>query len=696
LQPGRWYVDLLNSGASSANGTLTATYAGTVPTGKITLDFSSAYHDPKDKTNDCDISYWADSTPATPIGGNSGTTLGQQRKNALAKATEELATQLQLPVTVTLQACGAHLGGDSNSAILAHAGANSFFFDSPSSPTPALPKKYTWYPSTVAARLNGSSLCGFAGGPCDTTSNDEIAATFNMDFGTPDVLGGETFYLGFDTSQKPPGAVDFITVAMHEITHGLGFLGLVNVDADQGPLGARAGLKFNRDAAGNITSASLSYGGTPDYGPYDDIFDSQVAIVDGSTYTPFTGYEVTGANDAARAAAMVSGPTVTQAGHYNPGNYTGIRWSDTAAASAAQNIHASEAAPDDFPSLYAPCDKTKTTDCAMQSGSTLSHTVQAGDMMNAYYSDDSLRDMGLAVSMLGPIGWSNSVAAMPAWGQPIPSAWYDRTHSGHGFDFQLDHHDAVNGDVYVLTFYTYSANGTPEWYETYGHIVDGVFLPDLQQNGITLYRIVYSSLAQGHLDPQVDPTLQGSVVVDFNQADKAPACRNADRGDVASLLAVMYWTIGNESGTWCMEPALTPEQHATPDYNGLWYAPSDSGWGFELLDVAGTPNPTVYILMYLPPASSGANPTWAQASGPLVNGSVSMPLQQVSNGYCRSCAPPASQTYTDNGTITLHLDPVRTGQAVTGKASFSITYPGGGSFSRSDIPIQMISIPTGQ
>ena len=708
LQAGRWYIALINGASSgvgsTANGTLTATYSSVKPVGNIVLDFSSAYTDPGgDKTKNCETSYWTDPTPATPIGGNNGQTLGQQRQYALAKAANELVTQLGIQTTVTVQACGAHLGGTDKSATLAHAGATSFYYDEPQYPSSPLPKKYTWYPSTAAARLNGSSLCGFAGGPCDTKSNDQIAATFNMDIGTSTVLGGENFYLGFDPTVKPPTDVDFISIAMHEMTHGLGFLGLVNTDSTQGTLGAKAGIIVDKTS----NSASIGYGSGLTDGPFDDIFDDSVAIVNGSTYTPFAGYEINGANDAARANAMVSGgkgsgylpgPTgAASCGATYNGNCTGLRWSDaTAAAATGININAGNTAPSDFPSLYAPCDKSKTTDCAMQNGSTLSHTVQPGDMMNAYYSDANLRSMGLAVPMLGPIGWSNATAAMPTWGQPIPSAWYDRTHAGHGFDFQ-HFHDPFLGDGYVLTFYSYGANGVPEWYETTGHIVDGVFLPDLQQNGITLYRITYSSLAQGGLNPQIDPTLQGSVVVDFNQAANASQCRNADRSDVASVLAVMYWTIGNESGTWCMEPAVTPAQHATPDYNGLWNAPSDPGWGFELLDVAGTPNPSVYILMYLPPASPGANPTWAQAfNGTLVNGSVTLPLQQVSNGYCRSCPPPPDQTYSNNGTITLNLNSIVAGQQPSGTASFSISYPGGGNFSRSNIPIQMISVPGGQ
>src|SRR5262249_52906287 len=240
------------------------------------------------------------------------------------------------------------------------------------------------------------------------------------------------------------------------------------------------------------------------------------------------------------------------------------------------------------------CDESKTTTCATQQQSTLSHTVQTGDMMNAYYSRTNLRNMGLAVPMLGPVGWSNATATPPQYGQPVPSNWYDRSRNGHGFDFQLGYHDTEFGDLYFLTFYTYGANGTPEWYQAAGHLVDGVFAPLVQSTGATLYRVQYASNAQGALGATIDTAVTGSVIVDFNQPANAPQCRNADRSD-APQLAVMNWHIGSESGVWCMEPIVLPAQHGTPDYNGHWYAPSDSGWGFELLDVqsgtsAGSPS----------------------------------------------------------------------------------------------------------
>ncbi|MHB8446545.1 MAG: hypothetical protein ACYC7G_06135 [Rudaea sp.] len=708
LQAGRWYIALINSGSVTANGMLTATYASTVPVGKFMLDFNSAYTDPKDPTNDCDITYWTDPTPATPIGGNSGTTLGQQRQNALAYAANELVAQLGIPTAVTVQACGAHLGGDNNSATLAHAGATNLFFDDPQNPLPTLPKKYTWYPATAATRLSGTGLCGISGGnngQCAPSDNDEIQAVFNMDIGTAKVLNGEQFYLGFDPNQKPAGQVDFIHIAMHEMTHGLGFLGLVNTDPTQGPIGAKAGVNTQQNV--------IAYQNVNE-GPFDDIFDDFVDIVSSSNvYTPFAGYEVNGANDAARAAALVSGATVSSASSYIPGlysgtygPYTGLRWFERTAADAqGVNSFYGLPAPQDFPSLYAPCDKSKTTVCATQNGSTLSHTVQPGDMMNAYDSGTNLRSMGLAVPMLGPIGWSNAAATMPAWGQPIPSNWYDVTHSGHGFDFQLGYHDAVNGDVYVLTFYSYAANGTPEWYQAVGHLVDGVFLPAIQStNGSTLLRVRYASNAPGQLGATADTSYYGSVVVDFNQAANSPVCRNVDRSQ-APQLAVMHWVIGtdatnpanDQSASWCMQPIVPLTSHATPDYNGHWYAGSaDSGWGFELLDVnEGSASPAVFVYMYYPGPNN--QPTWAAASGTLINNSTTMQVVQITNGYCRTCTPPAGgvQPGPSIGSMRLTLNPITAGQQPTGIVTFQLAYPGGGAFTRNNVPIQMLSVPTG-
>ncbi|MGA9334850.1 MAG: hypothetical protein WBV39_11290, partial [Rudaea sp.] len=706
LQAGRWYIALINGGTSSANGTITATaFNSAAPVVHINIDFGNPRAS-KDPESACDQSFWTDPTKAMPIGGNPGTTLGEQRMNAVKYATNELSTQLHIPIPIAVHACGAHLGGDQDSAILAHASPNSYFFDSPEYPINSLARKYTWYPGTVAARLNGTSMCGFAGGPCDTASNDEVEATFNMDIGTPDVIGGEDFYLGYDTTQKPRGDIDFITIAMHEITHGLGFLGLVNTDPDQGPIGAKAGITVDSSGQGMI-----DYQDTTE-GPFDDIFSDNVAIVDidNGDYMPFLGYDVKSAGDSARAAALVSGATVSSAGQYIAGldclGYvgpcTGLRWFDSAAATSTANANIGNTAPNDFPSLYAPCDKSTSpppADCTTQPSSTLAHTTQSGDMMNAYYADFKLRDMGLAVPMLGPVGWSNAKATMPNFTEPMPGAWNDGTHNYHGFDFQLAARDAVHGDVYVLTFYSYTANGAPEWYEASGRLIDGVFLPDMDANGNTLHRIIYTSLSPTKIgDAAADTGVSGSVVVDFNQAANSPACRNLDRSSAVQL-AVMYWSIGNDTDSWCMQPIVPLSAHANPDYNGLWYDASDSGWGFEVLDTPNASgNADINVLMYLPAAADSqgkALSTWASGTGTLVDGTAQIALLQISPGYCRTCAP-ISPNSVAVGNMTLKLNSILPGTAPNGTATIDISYPGGGGFNRNNVPVQMFSVPTGQ
>jgi hypothetical protein len=693
LKAGTWYVAVANDvlpGHGTGSGTLSATLSNTTPIGSITFDFTHATTDANDATDDCDTSFWTDSTAVTPIGGNPGTTLGDQRKNALDYAGQQLVQQLGIEVPITVHACGAHLGGDSHSAILAHAGPTTFLYDTPQYPTNFLQKKYTWYPSTLAVRLGGSTLCGVGGGPCDAVSNEAIEAVFNEDIGESTIIGGEDFYYGYTPDTTGSDTVDFVSIAMHEMTHGLGFIGLVNTDPTQGTVGAKPGLS-------TATPGVIAYDQVTD-GPYDDIYDDSVAIVpsDASTYQPFLGYEVNGTRDAARAAAMTSGPVVTSSGTYNPGQFTGIRWSDPVAATSSVNINASLPAPNDFPSLYAPCDESKTTTCSTQPSSTLSHTVQTGDMMNAYYSRQNLRSMGLAVPMLAPLGWSNATATAPTFLAPATGNWFDVTHNGHGFDFQLAARDSVNGDIYALTFYTYTSSGKPEWYQATGHLIDGVFIPSLDQYGYSLYRIAYQTTATSIVAHTIDQSIGGNVIVDFNQASTAPACRNVDRSG-APQLGVMYWNISDsdsDTDSYCVQPAIVDSQHGSPDYNGQWFAPSDSGWGFELLDVATGGDPAINVVMYLPGADNG--PNWLTGSGSLHGTSATFPLNEATNGYCRTCAPPASQTFSQVGTMTITFGPANAdGTYTTGTATIAVAYPGGGSFNRSNIPIAMINIPTG-
>jgi hypothetical protein len=661
LTAGRWYVAVINANSGASTVTLTATTFAAPQSAPINIDFSSA----GTASDPCDITPWNDTTPATPVGGNNGTTLGAQRRNALTYAVQQLSQELQPPVPITLHACWDHLGGTDQSAVIAQATPVTFVFDTPDQPFPgySLPLRYTWYAITEAVRESGSMQCGLIGGSCGGTANEEIKATFNSDLGKPEIIGGRALYFGF-TPAPNSTPIDFVSVAMHELTHGLGFLGLANTDSTLGPVGAKAGISFS----GN--SATIGYGDV-DIGPYDDVFDINAAIVNGTSWTPFMGYEVIGAGDAARAAALKSG--------------NGLRWSESTAVDSTDNTLRALPAPQNFVQLYAPN--------PISNGSTLSHIVQGGQLMNPNYGFPPPRTLGLAKSMLAPLGWAASATA-PVYAQPIPSNWFDASHGGHGFDFQLVGRDPVYGDSYILVFYSYDANGVPEWYFAQGNLVDGVFVAGLDANGNTLLYSTYGAdHSPGHL-ALTQQNIVGNVVVDFNQADKAPECRDVDRS-ANPVLGLMSWTIGNDSGDWCMQPLIGAAQHATPDYNGHWYAPSDGGWGMEILNYDGNASSsTLFVLIYYPDATG--KPAWALATGTLSNGSANLQVLARTNGYCRTCAPPATTATTPIGNIALQLTPPAGATRATGSATLTINYPGGGSFSRSNDPITTLSLAPGQ
>lgn len=76
---------------------------------------------------------------------------------------------------------------------------------------PGAPQTSTWYPVALANSLNGSDL---------QPSVSDIGATFASTF--------PSFYFGTDGNTA--GKLDFASVVLHELGHGLGFLGLMDVD----------------------------------------------------------------------------------------------------------------------------------------------------------------------------------------------------------------------------------------------------------------------------------------------------------------------------------------------------------------------------------------------------------------------------------------------------------------------------------
>lgn len=152
-----------------------------------------------------------DPTPAAPIGGNPGTTLGEQRLIAFTHAANIWGAKLTSAVPIRIKASFEPRPCDANSAVLGSAGAMEIFYDFPGAPLSG-----TWYPGALTAKLYGDEV----------SSEAHIRARFNSNLGQPNCLAGRPFYLGLDGNEGT--GVDFVAVLLHEMGHGLGFQTFTN------------------------------------------------------------------------------------------------------------------------------------------------------------------------------------------------------------------------------------------------------------------------------------------------------------------------------------------------------------------------------------------------------------------------------------------------------------------------------------
>lgn len=152
-----------------------------------------------------------DPTPVAPVGGNPGTTLGAQRVNVFVQAAAIWGAILPSPVEIRVEANFDPFGGTATSAVLGAAGANTVDIDFPGAVYPN-----TWYTQAEANKLAG----------VDRAPENDIGAVFNSDVDNPVVLGSRDWYYGYDGNEGSD--IELLSVVLHEICHGLGFLTLVD------------------------------------------------------------------------------------------------------------------------------------------------------------------------------------------------------------------------------------------------------------------------------------------------------------------------------------------------------------------------------------------------------------------------------------------------------------------------------------
>jgi PA domain len=156
-----------------------------------------------------------DPTPVEPVGGNLGTTLGEQRTIVLQTALEQWGrlvgntVPIVALVTFTDLPCDAAAGA----AVLAAAGPTLVMSDFPGA------RPNTWYPSALADEIAGFELLPQ---PFDQASDGDLIIFVNGALDNGCLGPGMGFYYGLDHHESPT-QIDLLTVLMHEVAHGLGF-----------------------------------------------------------------------------------------------------------------------------------------------------------------------------------------------------------------------------------------------------------------------------------------------------------------------------------------------------------------------------------------------------------------------------------------------------------------------------------------
>lgn len=151
--------------------------------------------------------------------GNPCITFLSAAQTAFNAAAAVWSNLLQSSVPITINACWSTLGP----GVLGQSGGGNLTRD-----FPGAPRANTWYVASLANALAGSDL---------VPSNVDMHITFSSAF---------TWYTGTDGA-TPSEQYDLMTVTLHEIGHGLNFMGSMDVAAGSGSWGNFTGFPYIYD-----------------------------------------------------------------------------------------------------------------------------------------------------------------------------------------------------------------------------------------------------------------------------------------------------------------------------------------------------------------------------------------------------------------------------------------------------------------
>jgi hypothetical protein len=181
-----------------------------------------------------------DPTAVVPVGGNAGTTIGQQRLNVFQRAADIWGSLIDSKVDIVVDASFASLDCGTTSTVLGQAAATKVVRNFTNAP-----QQNVWYPIALADAIAGKDLNNGAA---------HIQAEFNSQLDSPTCAGGTGWYYGFDTNHGTKN--DLLVVLLHELGHGLGFDGVT--DGSSGVMTSNFPSVFEQHMFDNTTGLHWS------------------------------------------------------------------------------------------------------------------------------------------------------------------------------------------------------------------------------------------------------------------------------------------------------------------------------------------------------------------------------------------------------------------------------------------------------
>ena len=263
-----------------------------------------------------------------------------------------------------------------------------------------------------------------------------------------------------------------------------------------------------------------------------------------------------------------------------------------------------------------------------------------------------------------------------------PGLWYDPTHNGHGFSIE----PIANSNLYFIVFYTYKADGTPEWYTSLATLENGILNVNMDDDTLQRFNYDFSVNPTGQATPLIIDTSIGTnkLSINFNTNQLLNAGDCIDHIGNNPNTAMATWQLGTQQGAWCIEPIIDQSNYPNPDFGATWWTGNDDdGWGLSL---AFSGNTIVIVVYYY---DAEGQPRWVlgQTSGFTKGEEITVNMLEF-HGYAREAQASELSTI-QAGTLTLKINSMNFDLNTDGTMSIDINYQGtqGGHWQRNNVPI---------